>query len=206
MDLVFNFTEVQEAPEAVAGGFGLLESGMYKNCTIIRAVHSKTKGGNNAIDLSIKTETGHEQTIYQAFIMDAKWANGSDNKYGYAKFLRFAKACGMKTANTFKDALLDREGKPVVRKGTTTPVVFDSFKDLKDKKVDLGIQKVLDIYNGEVKESNEIYDSFACGSKSSDKLAERLSDKKTVAYKAHMAEGGSEDEASSQQAEEIDGL
>lgn len=203
MDLVFNLTEVQEAPEAVAGGFGLLESGMYKDCTIVRGVHSKTKGGNNQIDLTVRTATGHETTIWGAFTMDAKWANGSDNKYGYASFLRFAKASGMKGIDTFQEALVDRDGKPVFKKGTTTPVVFTSFKDLKDKKVDLGIQKVLDIYNSEVKETNEVYDTFACGSESSDKLATRISDKKTKAYKEFMADGG-EAEVDSAPAEEID--
>ena len=203
MELVFNFSEVQEAPEAVAGGFGLLESGMYKDCTIVRGVYSKTKGGNNQIDLTIRTETGHETTIWGAFTMDAKWANGSDNKYGYASFLRFAKASGMKSVDTFLEALLDRDGKQVLKKGTKTPVVFASFKDLKDKKVDLGIQKVLDVYKGEVKETNEVYDTFACGSESSDKLATRISDKKTRAYKEFMADGG-EVEVDSTTDEEID--
>lgn len=189
MELVFNFQEVQEVQEAVAGGYGLLETGVYKDCTIVRAVHSKTKAGNNAIDLTLRTNTGHETTIYQAFTMDAKWANGSDNKYGYAAFLRFAKAAGMKTADTFQEPLLDREGKQVVKKGTNTPVIFTSFKDLKDKKVDFGIQKVLDIYDGKVKETNEIYDTFACGSESSDKLATRLKDKMTTAYKEFEADG-----------------
>lgn len=198
MELVFNLTEVQEVPEAVAGGFGLLESGVYKDCTIVRGVHSKTKAGNNQIDLTVRTNTGHETTIWGAFTMDDKWANGSDNKYGYASFLRFAKASGMKSVDTFQEALLDRDGKPVLKKGTTTPVVFTSFKDLKDKKVDLGIQKVLDIYQGNVQETNEIYDTFACGSESSDKLATRIKDKHTKAYKEFMADGGdvSEEESS----------
>ena len=153
--------------------------------------------------MTVRTATGHETTIWGAFTMDAKWANGSDNKYGYASFLRFAKASGMKSIDTFQEALVDRDGKPVFKKGTTTPVVFTSFKDLKDKKVDLGIQKVLDVYNGEVKETNEVYDTFACGSESSDKLATRIADKKTKAYKEFMADGG-EVEADSAPDEEID--
>jgi len=204
MELVFNLTEVQEAQEAVAGGFGILESGMYKNCTIVRGVHSKTKGGNNALDITVKTETGHETTIYQAFVMDAKWANGSDNKYGYAAFLRFAKACGMNSAETFQEALLDRDGKQVLRKDQT-PVIFTSFKALQNKKCDLGIVKALDVYKGEVKETNEVYDTFACGSESSDKLGSRLKDKATTAYKEFMANGGeSEAEDTSAPVEEID--
>jgi len=205
MELVFNFQEVQEVKEAVAEGFGLLESGVYKDCTVVRGVHSKTEKGNNMIDLTIKTNTGHETTIYKAFCMDAKWANGSDNKYGYASFLRFAKACGMKSATTFQEHLLDRDGKPVCKKGTKIPVVLTSFKDLKDKKVDFGIQKVFDVYDGKVRESNEIYDTFACGSESSDKLATRITDKKTKAYKEFMADGGvEEDETNESEQEEID--
>jgi hypothetical protein len=203
MELVFNLTEVQEAPEAVAGGFGLLESGVYKDCTIVRGVHSKTKGGNNQIDLTVRTNTGHETTIWGAFTMDAKWANGSDNKYGYASFLRFAKATGMNNVETFQEPLLDRDGKQVNRKDGT-PVVFTSFKALQNKKCDLGIVKVLDVYNGVLKETNEVYDTFACGSESSDKLATRIADKKTRAYKEFMADGG-EPEAETT-SEEIDGL
>lgn len=207
MNLIFNLEEVNNAQEAQVNSFGLLETGVYKNCTIVRGVHSKTKGGNNALDLTIKTEDGHETTIYQAFIMDPKWANGSDNKYGYAAWLRFAKACGMKTAETFQETILDREGKPAKRKDGTI-IVLTSFKDLKDKKCDLGIQKVLDVYNGKVQETNEVYDTFACGSESSDKLATRLKDKQTTAYKEFLADGGIEEEAGETQtlSEAIDGL
>lgn len=206
MDFVFNLEEVNNAKEAVAGGFGILESGVYKNCTIVRGVHSKTKSGNNVLDLAIKTETGHETTIYQAFMMDAKWANGSENKYGYEAFLRFAKACGMKSADTFKEPLLDRDGKQITRKGTNDAVVFDSFKDLKDKKCDLGIVKVLDVYNGEVKTTNEVYDTFSCGSESSDKLATRIADKKTKAYKEFKANDSSEDSDVEESTEVLDEL
>jgi hypothetical protein len=190
MDLVFNLNEVQEVEEAQAGGYGILESGMYKNCTIVRAVASKTKAGNNTIDLTFKTETGHETTIYQAFCMDPKWASGKENKYGYARFLRFAKAAGMTSAETFKDPLVDNDGKAVLRKGTQEPVIFDSYKDLANKKVDLGVQKCLDIYNGKETEDNEIYDTFACGSESSDKLGSRIKDKKSEAWKKANVDGG----------------
>jgi hypothetical protein len=137
--------------------------------------------------------------------MDAKWANGADNKYGYASFLRFAKACGMKSADTFQEPLLDHEGKPVLKKDTKAPVVFTSFKDLKDKKCDLGIQKVLDIYNDKIQETNEIYNTFACGSESSDKLATRIKDKHTKAYKEFMADDEDSDDTPAV-AEEIEGL
>ena len=211
MELLFNLAEVQEVEEAVAGGFGILDSAMYKNTTIVRGVLGKTDKGNNIIDLTVKTATGHEQTIYQAFCLDAKWASGADNKYGYAKWLRFAKACGIKSIETYEEPLLDRDGKPVCKKGTTEPVIFNSVKELQGKVVDLGVQKVLDVYKGEVKESNEIYDTFACGSESSDKLATRIKDKRTAEHKKMFVDGeapaGTQNaDAPSAPVEDIDGL
>lgn len=190
MDLVFNLEEVQSVEEAKAGGFGVLDSGMYKNCTIVRGVLGKTENGNNIIDISVKTETGHEHTIYQAFCLDTKWVSGADNKYGYAKWLRFAKACKLSGLNTFQEPLLDNEGKQIMKKGTQEPVIFTSVKGLQGAVVDLGIQKVLDVYKGEETEENEIYDTFAVGSESSDKLGDRIKDRKTKGHKAFFADGG----------------
>jgi len=191
MDLIFNLEEVSNAQEAKVSSFGVLETGMYKNCTVVRAVANKTKAGNNIIDLTIKTDTGAETTIYQAFELDQKWANGKPNEFGYPRWLRFAKACGMKSAQTFQDALVKEDGTPIFKKGTQTQIVLTCYKDLHGKKVDLGIQKVLDVYNGEVKESNEVYDSFAVGSETSDKLGAKLTKtKETKEYKTFIANGG----------------
>lgn len=192
MDLIFNLEEVELAKESQVSSFGVLPTGMYKNATIVRAVANKTKGGNNIIDLTLKTEDGKETTIYQAFELDQKWASGKLNEFGYPRWLRFAKACGMKSASTFKDALVKEDGTPIFKKGTQEQIVLTCYKELHGKKVDLGIQKVLDVYNGTVKESNEVYDSFACGSATSDKLAEKLTKtKETKEYKAFIANGGS---------------
>lgn len=215
MDLIFNFEEVESAQEAKVSSFGVLPTGMYKNATVVRAVANKTKGGNNIIDLTIKTETGAETTIYQAFELDQKWANGSANEFGYPRWLRFAKACGMKSAQTFQDALVKEDGTPICKKGTQEQIVLTCYKELHGKKVDIGIQKVLDVYNGNVKESNEVYDSFKCGSETSDKLGEKLTKtKETKAYKAFIANGGNPNdsykdmsiESSPELDSELDGL
>lgn len=191
MDLIFNLEEVESAKESQVSSFGVLDTGMYKNATVVRAVAGKTKAGNNIIDLTLRTADGKETTIYQAFELDQKWANGKQNEYGYPRWLRFAKACGMKSAQTFQEALVKEDGTPIFKKGTQEQIVLTCYKDLHGKKVDIGIQKVNDIYNGSVQEYNEVYDSFAVGSEKSDKLGAKLTQTKlTKAYKAFMADGG----------------
>lgn len=212
MDLIFNLEEVESAKESQVSSFGVLETGMYKNATVVRAVAGKTKAGNNVIDLTLKTADGKETTIYQAFELDQKWANGKPNEYGYPRWLRFAKACGMKSAQTFQEALVKEDGTPIFKKGTQEQIVLTCYKDLHGKKVDIGIQKVKDIYNGSVQEYNEVYDSFAIGSETSDKLCAKLTQTKlTKAYKTFVADGGDvtnnvSADQSQESSDEIDGL
>ena len=212
MDLIFNLEEVESAKESQVSSFGVLETGMYKNATVVRAVAGKTKAGNNVIDLTLKTADGKETTIYQAFELDQNWANGKPNEYGYPRWLRFAKACGMKSAQTFQEALVREDGTPIFKKGTQEQIVLTCYKDLHGKKVDIGIQKVNDIYNGSVQEYNEVYDSFAVGSETSDKLGAKLTKTKlTKAYKAFVADGGDvtsniSADQSPELSDEIDGL
>lgn len=190
MELVFNLEEVETAVEqAEGGGFGLIDTGVYKNSTIIRAVLGKTKKGNNKIDLAIRTESGHELTIYQAFVIDTKWASGADNKYGYEAWLRFAKAVGIKSLATFQDQIVKSDGTPALKNGA--PIILTAIKDCKGKVADIAIQKVFGFYNGEVTEKNEVYGVYACGSDKSDKVADRIQDKEDKDYKAHVAGGGS---------------
>ncbi len=179
-DLVFNLSEVENSEESQDSTFGLIDTGVYKNATIKRAVLSKTKKGNNVLDVTVKTGDGHELTIYQAFCVDTKWASGADNKYGYEAWLRFAKVVGIKSLDTFQEKLLDSDGKPICKKNTTTEIVFTTIKDTVDKKCDVAIQKVFGYYNNNVTEKNEVYDVYACGSERSDKVAKRLKDKPLI--------------------------
>lgn len=191
MDLIFNLEEVESAKEASVSNFGVLESGMYKGATVVRAVAGKTKAGNNIIDLTLRTADGQETTIYQALELDQKWANGKLNEYGYPRWLRFAKACGMKSAQTFQEALVKGDGTPIFKKGTQEQIVLTCYKDLHGKKVDIGIQKVEDIFEGKVQTYNEIFDTFVCGSETSDKLGAKLTKtKQTKELKAFLANGG----------------
>ncbi|MCH9712810.1 MAG: hypothetical protein K0U20_09325 [Proteobacteria bacterium] len=188
-DLVFNLEEVEAVEEAQERSFGLIDTGVYKNAEIVRAVLGKTKKGNNILDVTVKTEDGHEVTVYQAYCVDTKWASGADNKYGYEAWLRFAKVVGIKSFNTFQEAITDADGKPILKKSDQTPIVFNTLKDSVGKKCDVAIQKVFGYYNNEVTEKNEIYDVYAVGSERSDKVASRLKDKEDADYKQAFANG-----------------
>jgi len=203
MELIFNLQEVEEAVEATEGGsFGLIDTGVYKNSTIVRAVLGKTKKGNNKLDVTVRTEDGHELTIYQAFVIDTKWASGADNKYGYGAWLRFAKVTGIKSLATFQDSIMKDDGTPAKKKDGT-PLVLTCLKDCHGAKADVAIQKVFGYYNNEVTEKNEIYDVYAVGSEKSDKVALRLKDKEDKDFKAYKASGGSTEQASTEEEEEL---
>lgn len=189
MDIVFNLEEVENAVEKQEASFGLLETGVYKNATVVRGVLGKTKKGNNKIDLTVKTAEGHEQTIYQAFVIDTKWASGAENKWGYEAWLRFARVCGVKSLDTFQEKITKNDGTPAKTKDGQD-LVLTSVKDLKDKVVDIAIQKVFGYYNGQTTEKNEVYDAYAVGSAKSDKVAKRLKDKEDSDYKAFLKAGG----------------
>lgn len=190
MEIVFNLEEVEVVEEAQDSTFGLIDTGVYKGSTLVRGVLGKTKKGNNKIDLTIKTADGHELTIYQAYVIDTEWASGAYNKYGYEAWLRFAKVVGIKSMATYQEALVDDEGKAICKKNTTTPIVFNSVKDIQGKVCDVAIQKVFGYYNNAVTEDNEVYDVYAVGSERSDKVHSRLKDKEDKDFKAFKAGGG----------------
>ncbi|NOQ31132.1 MAG: hypothetical protein GQ570_08430 [Helicobacteraceae bacterium] len=202
-DFVFNLdTEVASTAGNGGGSFGTMETGIY-DIVIDHAVLSKTKSGNNKLDLSFTTTDGHNTTIYQAFMMDEKWTTGSDN-FGYKDWQAFAVVAGLSSFTTFQKQLLKDDGTPVLKNGT--PIVLTAVKELEAKKLKLAIVKSLDAYQGEVTEKNEIFASFteaglnanektnSLESTALGKLDGRLSDKKSKKYKAFIADGGSTEE------------
>jgi len=200
MDFVFNLdTEVASTAGGSGGSFGTMETGVY-DVTIVTATLGKTKSKNNCIDLSLVTADGHEKTIYQAFILDEKWATGSVN-HGYKDWMAFAVVMGLKGITTFNKPLVKEDGSPVMKNGQ--PVVLNAVKELDGKKCKLAIVKELDFYKGEVTEDNIVFASFTeAGLNANEKINSldpealgkldgRLSDKKTKRLKAHIANGGS---------------
>jgi len=189
MELNFDFSEdeVIEAESFSGGGYGVLDTGIYE-VTINHAALDKTAKGNNTISLGITTSDGHETTIYSAFgTIDATWASGTEN-YGYKDFQAFMSSCGAKTITPTPYTLKKDDG--------TVIKELSVVKELHGKKCVLAIQKELDVYNGQEKERNLIHSSYdekgrtyleAKGNlpaEKKDKVAARLQDKLSKAYKA----------------------
>ena len=202
MDFVFNLdTEIASTASNGGNTFGTLDSGVY-DVEIVTATLGKTDKGNNKLDLAIKCANGHTTTIYQAFVLDQKWASGSDN-FGYKDWMAFAVVAGLTSVTTFQKPLLKDDGTPVLKNGT--PVVLNAVKELEGKKLKLAIVKSLDAYKGEVTEKNEIFASFtqaglnanektnSLPASALEKLTPRLADKKSKNYKAFIADGGTTD-------------
>lgn len=199
MDFVFNLdTEIASTASNGGNTFGTLDSGVY-DVEIVTATLGKTDKGNNKLDLAIKCANGHTTTIYQAFVLDQKWVSGADN-FGYKDWMAFAVVAGLTSVTTFQKPLLKDDGTPVLKNGV--PVVLNAVKELEGKKLKLAIVKSLDAYKNEVTERNEIFASFtpaglnanektnSLPASALEKLAPRLADKKSKAYKAFMADGG----------------
>ena len=207
MDFVFNLdTEIASTASNGGSPFGTLDSGVY-DVEIVTATLGKTDKGNNKLDLAIKCANGHTTTIYQAFVLDQKWASGSDN-FGYKDWMAFAVVAGLNSVTTFQKPLLKDDGTPVLKNGS--PVILNAVKELEGKKLKLAIVKSLDAYNNEVTEKNEIFASFtpaglnanektnSLPASALEKLTHRLADKKSKNYKAFMADGGPVDSTESE--------
>lgn len=189
-DFVFEL-DTEEALASESKGGGALDTGVY-DVVITSASLSKTKGGNNVVDLSFKTGNGQTGLIYMAFCTDKKWASGSEN-FGYGLWQQFVSVTGMKTGETAPFTPKKEDGSNLQKDGKD--VVLTVFKEVHNLPMKLAIKKVLDIYNGDVKESNEIHSCYnkdgqtlseMIANKPAEKIekvASRLTDKETKAYK-----------------------
>ena len=177
--------------EKSGGSYGVLETGIY-DITIKHAAINTTKNGNNVVDISIETDTGHETTLW-GLCIDPTWASGAEN-YDYKKWQSLAAIAGMKSG----------ERKPFkleLSNGTVKELVV--FTELHGKKIKVALQKELDVYNGEVKERNVFHSFYNEDGKTLseivskkdataiDKIASRLSDKITKRYKQANSGGAS---------------
>ena len=190
MNLEFDFTEdeIIEA-EATGGGFGVLESGIYKGVTINFASLGTTKNGNNTVSLDLTTADGHQLTIWSSFMsIDRTWSSGKEN-FGYKDWQSFMVANGAKTITPTPFTLKKDDG--------TVIKELSVIKELHGKKCSLAIQKRFTTNgSGEEKLDNIIHSSYNAkgqtyleaksGSPAEkvDKVAARLKDKVSKAYKA----------------------
>ena len=196
IDFVFDDELAVEA-EATGGSFGTLETGIY-DVTINFASLDKTSKGNNTIALDITTDTGHQTTIWSAFgTIDKQWASGSEN-FSYKDFMAFMGAAGAKSITPTPYALKKDDGTLIKN--------LSVVKELHGVKLKLAIQKELDVYNGEVKERNLIHSSYNAKGQTMleakegkpaekiDKVADRLKDKESKAYKSRDVSAPLEEE------------
>lgn len=198
MEFVFEYDEnLALEAESTGGSFGTLDTGIYNIKSVVASL-SKTKKGNNTVDLSIVTDTGHETIIYGAFMIDKKWASGSDN-FGIDKWNQFVGVMGMKTGETAPYTLELSNGN---KKELTV------FKEVHGKPMVLAIQKELSVYNGEVREKNVIHSSYNEEGKALsemiagkpaekvEKVKERLKDKEDKSYKNRATTSAPQEEES----------
>jgi hypothetical protein len=194
IDFIFEEDLVESAETAQGGSFGVLDTGIY-DVTINFASLDKTAGGNNTLALDITTSTGHRTTIWSSFgTIDKAWVSGKEN-FGYKDFQSFMAAVGAKSITPVPYALKKDDGTLIKQ--------LSVVKELHEKKMKLAIQKEYDVYNGQVKEKNVIHSSYnakgqtyleAKSNEPADKInkvLERLKDKESKAYKAHVLSGTS---------------
>lgn len=193
MEIEFNFEEdLAVEAEATGGSFGTLDTGVY-TVTVNFGSLSTTSKGNNTLALDITTKDGHNTTIWSAFgTIDKKWASGSDN-FNYPQFQAFMAAIGAKSITPTPYSLKKEDG--------TLIKELSVMKECHGKQLMIAVQKELDVYNGEVKESNIIHSCYNIkgqtyleakdGVEASKiyKVSERLKDKETKAYKNAQVSG-----------------
>ncbi len=172
-------TDIALTAEGSGGAYGILPTGIYSVTIMHASVGKSFDGQNNEVNIAIKTDDGHETTIWGLGI-DATKANGQEN-YDYKKWQSLAAVTGMKTGEQAPYKL-------ELSNGAVKDLVV--FKELQGVQIKAAIQINRYMSNaGEVKEKN-IFHSFynkdgkslseIVGNKDAtqiDKVAARLSDK-----------------------------
>lgn len=185
-DFVFNVST------AVAKGMERgVDTGIHK-VKILKGYLSKTKGGNNILDLEFETMSGAKSSIFNICI-DAKWASGAEN-FDFAGWNELALCAGMKTGETYATTRKDKDGKDVEAV---------AFKELEGKIVNVAINFEVDVYNNaETKKRKLVRVFFENGlsiaekeagkteGKTIIKLEDKLADYYTKAHKEWQTSGG----------------
>lgn len=166
-----------------------LDSGVY-DVTIVTLSQVTAKTGTSGFDLSFKVEGAkYPNTIYGI------WTNKADGtKIFNADIISgLVGLTGAKTVTAYDKEIEVRGGNKTVK----------AIKEVDNFKCKVAVQKVLDVYNGDVSEKNEVKMFFTTEGKTyaesvGDKDAKqinyfsKLQDKETTNYKKMMAEGPSE--------------
>lgn len=185
-DFVFNVST--EVAKGVERG---VDTGIHK-VKILKGYLSKTKGGNNILDLEFETMSGAKSSIFNICI-DKKWVSGAEN-FDFAGWNELALCAGMKTGETYATLRKDKDG---------IDVTAIAFKELEGKIVNIAINFEIDVYNNaETKKRKLVRVFFENGlsiaekeagkteGKTITKLEDKLADYYTKAHKEWQANGG----------------
>lgn len=179
--MAYEFKINTEAATQEVGGsaFGTLDTGIY-DVTLDTVSLDTTAKGNNTVNIGLTTSSGHQTTLW-GMCIDEKWKSGAEN-FDLHKWSKIQTVGQMKTGEQAPFKILKDDG------SVLKEVVV--FKELSGLKLKLAIQKKLDAYNGEAKESNIIFEVFDAEGKTTSgdseklgKIESRLKDIETKEYK-----------------------
>lgn len=173
-----------------------VDTGIHK-AKITKAVVTKTKNGNNIMDVYFETN-GSQFAVY-GICIDEKWSSGAEN-FDYPTFMELAMTAGMKTGEMYDTEIeVTRDGKKVKEKAK-------AFKELENKVVNVAVYWEFDVYENKEKKSRRIQrvfnadglslaevESGKTDGRAMSKLEDRLADYETKAYKAWKGNGGGDD-------------
>lgn len=126
---------------------GGVDTGIHK-AKITMGVVSKSKAGNNMLDVYFETMTGSKFAIY-GLCIDEKWASGAEN-YDFPKWNELALSAGMASGATYDlEIEVTRDGKKVKEQAK-------AFTDLANKVVNVAVYSEFDVYNNKEKKSRKI--------------------------------------------------
>ena len=197
----FEFDETKATEESVQGG-GYLTTGVHKG-KIIAAVLAKAGTGTTGIDWHIQIEG--QRFVTTIYGMWCARADGSEifNAKTVQRLMGLNK---IKKLTVVKQEVETHNGKEKL----------DVYKELSGLEVNVSLQKVLDVYNGTVKDKkfevkeffnskNQTYAEQVKNSEAKQYIfhSEKMKDGQTSEYKKYIADGGGDEvEADSTDTEE----
>jgi len=142
LNLQFDENSAKKANAGVQGLGKVLDSGVYD--VELQTVSVTTAStGTIGLDFSFKVDGAqYPNTIYGVWIQKA---NG-DKLFSYDIVQALMGLLGVTKTTTYQKEIEIKDGTKIV----------EAIKEFDNRKVKIAVQKVLDCYNGEVKEKNEI--------------------------------------------------
>ena len=189
MSNFYDFDETAATTEGGSGGSKILETGVY-DVTLVTVSETVASTGTTGMDWNIMVPgSKYGNMVYGMWTVKS---DGNPIAFNMQKVQALMGLVGAKKLTTFQKSIEVQGGTKMVT----------AYKEFDGVKVQVAVQKILDVYNGEVREKNEIaaffgtdgktYAEHAKGSPAKQKeyYTTKFQDKQTEAYKKFMADGG----------------